>query len=49
MVLLEALTLGVNVLASDIVANRYVLKDGKYGTLVINEIEEIAKVLKHSY
>ncbi|MEJ7174459.1 glycosyltransferase [Staphylococcus caprae] len=43
MVLLEALTLGVNVLASDIVANRYVLKDGKYGTLVINEIEEIAK------
>lgn len=43
MVLLEALTLGINVLASDIVANRYVLEDGKYGALVKNKVEDIAE------
>lgn len=36
MVLLEALTIGTNVLASDIPANRYVLDSGKYGMLVNN-------------
>lgn len=43
MVLLEALTMGMNVLASDIIANRYVLKDGKYGALVNNEVKDIAE------
>ncbi|ARJ50642.1 glycosyltransferase [Staphylococcus lutrae] len=43
MVILEALTVGMNVLASDIVANRYVLEDGKYGALVENNEKEIAK------
>lgn len=42
MVLLEALTLGTNVLASDIPANRYVLKFGDYGMLAENESEMIA-------
>ncbi len=46
MVLLEALTLKMNVVASDIVANRYVLKDGDYGALVSHETDEIAKQIE---
>lgn len=42
MVILEALSTGTPVLASDIIANRYVLEDGKYGMLVKNEIQHIA-------
>lgn len=34
MVLLEALTLGLPIIASDIPANRYVLQDGALGTLI---------------
>lgn len=43
MVLLEALTLNTNVLASDIPANRYVLKYGDYGMLAENNPENIGK------
>ena len=39
MVLLEAMTLDMNIVATDIVANRTVLEDGKYGVLVENSIE----------
>ena len=39
MVLLEAMTLGMNIIATDIVANRTVLEDGKYGLLVENSID----------
>ncbi|RIN66894.1 glycosyltransferase, partial [Staphylococcus simulans] len=42
MVLLEALTLGVNVIASNIPANRYVLQEGKYGMLTENTPEQVA-------
>ena len=42
MVLLEALTLGMNIIATDIVANRTVLEDGKYGLLVENSIDGLA-------
>ncbi|PGK52556.1 teichoic acid biosynthesis protein [Priestia megaterium] len=42
MVLLESLTLGLNIIATDIVANRYVLEDGKYGKLVEDSIEGLA-------
>lgn len=41
MVLLEALSLGMNVLASDIIANRYVLNNGKYGMLVSHDVNDI--------
>ncbi|MDQ7862174.1 glycosyltransferase [Peribacillus frigoritolerans] len=34
MVLLEAMTLGMKIMATDIVANRTVLENGKYGLLV---------------
>lgn len=34
MVLLEALTLGMNTIASDIPSNRFVLQDGEYGLLI---------------
>ncbi|MCR2821436.1 CDP-glycerol glycerophosphotransferase family protein [Lederbergia panacisoli] len=43
MVLLEAMTLGMNIIATDIVANRTVLEDGKYGLLVENSIEGLEK------
>ncbi|EKO8675761.1 CDP-glycerol glycerophosphotransferase family protein [Staphylococcus pseudintermedius] len=46
MVILEALTVGTNVLASDIVANRYVLEDEKYGMLVEKNEVDIAKGLE---
>ena len=42
MVLLEAMTLGMNIIATDIVANRTVLEDGKYGLLVENSIDGLA-------
>ncbi|MFD9628191.1 CDP-glycerol glycerophosphotransferase family protein [Peribacillus muralis] len=38
MVLLEAMTLGMKIMATDIVANRTVLENGKYGLLVENSI-----------
>ncbi|MCQ5454261.1 CDP-glycerol glycerophosphotransferase family protein [Bacillus paralicheniformis] len=38
MVLLEAMTLGMKILATDIVANRTVLENGKYGTLVEDSV-----------
>lgn len=51
MVLLEALSLGMNVLASDIIANRYVLNNGKYGMLVSHDVNDIkhglARFIKH--
>mgnify|MGYP001091629837 CR=1 FL=1 len=43
MVLLESLTLGLNIIATDIVANRYVLEEGKYGMLVEDSVEGLAK------
>ncbi|PCF51601.1 glycosyltransferase [Staphylococcus delphini] len=46
MVILEALTVGTNVLASDIIANRYVLEDEKYGMLVEKNEAHIAKGLE---
>ncbi|MFP7479755.1 CDP-glycerol glycerophosphotransferase family protein [Terribacillus saccharophilus] len=39
MVLLEAMTLGMKILATDIVANRTVLEDGRYGILVEDSVE----------
>lgn len=39
MVLLEAMTLGMKIIATDIIANRTVLEDGKYGLLVENSVE----------
>ena len=52
MVLLEALTVGINALASDIPANRYVLKAGDYGMLTENTpelVEEnIRKFINHT-
>ncbi|WP_062108600.1 CDP-glycerol glycerophosphotransferase family protein [Bacillus niameyensis] len=39
MVLLEAMTLGMKIMATDIVANRTVLEDGKYGLLVENSVK----------
>lgn len=46
MVILEALTVGTHVLASDIIANRYVLEDEKYGMLVEKNEANIAKGLE---
>ncbi|MCE5777336.1 CDP-glycerol glycerophosphotransferase family protein [Staphylococcus pseudintermedius] len=46
MVILEALTVGTNVLASDIIANRYVLEDEKFGMLVEKNEVDIAKGLE---
>ncbi|NHC42577.1 GW domain-containing glycosaminoglycan-binding protein [Bacillus sp. MM2020_1] len=45
MVLLEAMTLGMKILATDIVANRTVLEQGRYGLLVENSIEGLEKGL----
>lgn len=41
MVLLEAMTVGINILASDIPANKYVLENGKYGMLTNNDVESL--------
>ncbi|ELP8676437.1 CDP-glycerol glycerophosphotransferase family protein [Staphylococcus pseudintermedius] len=46
MVILEALTVGTHVLASDIIANRYVLENEKYGMLVEKKEANIAKGLE---
>ncbi|WP_439849489.1 CDP-glycerol glycerophosphotransferase family protein [Staphylococcus pseudintermedius] len=46
MVILEGLTVGTHVLASDIIANRYVLEDEKYGMLVEKNEVDIAKGLE---
>ncbi|MBP1948796.1 glycosyltransferase involved in cell wall biosynthesis [Virgibacillus litoralis] len=45
MVLLEAMTLGMDILATDIVANRTVLEDGKYGWLVENSVSGLEEGL----
>lgn len=45
MVLLEAMTLGMKILATDIVANRTVLEQGRYGLLVENSIVGLEKGL----
>ena len=39
MVLLEAMTLGLDIIATDIIANRTVLENGRYGLLVENTLE----------
>ncbi|MGL4007827.1 CDP-glycerol glycerophosphotransferase family protein [Staphylococcus nepalensis] len=41
MVLLDALTVGIDILASDIPANQYVLDYGKYGMLSFNDSESL--------
>ncbi|KMJ59028.1 CDP-glycerol:glycerophosphate glycerophosphotransferase [Bacillus sp. LL01] len=46
MVLLEAMTLGMKIIATDIVANRTVLEDGKYGLLVENSIDGLENGMK---
>ncbi len=45
MVLLEAMTHGMKIIATDIVANRNVLENGRYGLLVENSIEGLKKGL----
>ncbi|KON70878.1 CDP-glycerol:glycerophosphate glycerophosphotransferase [Peribacillus butanolivorans] len=45
MVLLEAMTLGMKIMATDIIANRTVLEDGKYGLLVEDSINGLEKGL----
>ena len=45
MVLLEAMTHGMKIIATDIVANRNVLENGRYGLLVENSIEGLEKGL----
>jgi glycosyltransferase involved in cell wall biosynthesis len=45
MVLLEAMTHGMKIIATDIVANRHVLDHGRYGLLVENSIEGLEKGL----
>lgn len=47
MVLLEAMTLGMDILATDIIANRTVLEDGKYGALVDNSIDGLIQGLNN--
>ncbi|MGM0902877.1 MAG: CDP-glycerol glycerophosphotransferase family protein [Bacillota bacterium] len=49
MVLLEAMTLGMNIIATDIVANRTVLEDGKYGLLVENSVSGLEQGMKSMY
>ncbi|TDK62187.1 GW domain-containing glycosaminoglycan-binding protein [Bacillus salipaludis] len=46
MVLLEAMTLGMKIIATDIVANRTVLEQGRFGLLVENSIEGLENGLK---
>ncbi|WP_144554152.1 glycosyltransferase [Bacillus sp. X1(2014)] len=45
MVLLEAMTLGMKILATDIIANQTVLENGRYGLLVDNSVEGLEKGL----
>ncbi|WML30026.1 CDP-glycerol glycerophosphotransferase family protein [Neobacillus sp. OS1-32] len=46
MVLLEAMTHGMKIIATDIVANRTVLEDGRYGLLVENSIDGLETGLR---
>ena len=46
MVLLEALTVGIDVLASNITANEYVLDYGKYGMLSCNDDESLTSSIE---
>ncbi|WP_066065385.1 CDP-glycerol glycerophosphotransferase family protein [Neobacillus soli] len=46
MVLLEAMTLGMKIIATDIVANRTVLEQGRYGLLVENSIAGLEQGLQ---
>ncbi|WP_236719630.1 CDP-glycerol glycerophosphotransferase family protein [Neobacillus mesonae] len=46
MVLLEAMTHGMKIVATDIVANRTVLEDGRYGMLVENSIDGLENGLR---
>lgn len=46
LVLLEALTLKLPVIATDIIANRDLLQDGKYGMLVENSIKGLIEGMK---
>ncbi|WP_286229694.1 CDP-glycerol glycerophosphotransferase family protein [Neobacillus mesonae] len=46
MVLLEAMTQGMKIIATDIVANRTVIEDGKYGLLVENSIDGLENGLR---
>ncbi|MED4204488.1 CDP-glycerol glycerophosphotransferase family protein [Neobacillus mesonae] len=46
MVLLEAMTHGMKIIATDIVANRTVLEDGRYGLLVENSIDGLENGLR---
>lgn len=43
LVLLESQTLGLEIVSTDIIASRYVLEGGKYGILVENSVEGLAK------
>lgn len=47
MVLLEAMTLGLDIIATDIVANRTVLENGRYGVLVEDSIEGLVAGFKN--
>lgn len=47
MVLLEAMTLGMKIVATDIVANRTVLENGKYGYLVEDSITGLEEGLNY--
>lgn len=46
MVLLEAMTVGINILASRIPANEYVLDYGKYGMLTENDADSLANCIQ---
>lgn len=46
MVLLEAMTVGINILASRIPANEYVLDYGKYGMLTENDMKSLEKSIQ---
>lgn len=45
MVLLEALTLSLDIIATDIIANRTVLEEGKYGMLVDDSVDGLVEGL----
>lgn len=43
LVLLESLALGLSIVSTDIVASRYILEDGKYGTLTENTVDGLCE------
>ncbi|SJN16656.1 Teichoic acid biosynthesis protein [Marinilactibacillus psychrotolerans 42ea] len=47
MVLLEALTLSLDIIATDIIANRTVLEEGKYGILVEDSVDGLVEGLSN--